>query len=315
MKKLRFISIGLMLPIVTMTSCKKVECMQCECQNGLEETIITCTQVYYPTDDCHIFYYLGGHFYEQNKTNDTNHNGYAMHSGIWTFGGIPGIIRFFLFFDLFDYNNTEKTLIENTSLYLYGHPTYMGHSSNTPTNRHVFNRVVDDWDETTITWNNQPNVDETTSIITDHIPGTMNNPSRSDYIFNLNDILLENGKLRADYKGISCRPYQENVNDYYRQVTFATRESGFKELLPTLKIEYALHLPKIIFENKIFSVTSNEDLKALFNVQYVWTINGEINTGESVCFERTTNRYIVHLQIIITNNIGEITQYCISRTF
>jgi len=49
------------------------------------------------------------------------------------------------------------------------------------------------------------------------------------------------------------------------------------------------------------------------NVQYVWTINGEEKTGEIVYFEN--NVYHVHLQIIITNNIGETTIYDIYKSF
>ena len=229
---------------------------------------------------------------------------------IWTFGGIPGISRFFLHFDLSDYNDTKKTLIENTYLYLYGHPK-VGHSSNTPTNRYVFNRVTGGWKETTITWNNQPDVDETTSVITDHIPGAMNNPSKDDYVFNLNDILLKNRKLIADYKGISCRPHQENIKDYHRMASFAPRELGDESRYPTLKVEYALPMPKINVKRKVFSVTNNEDLKALFeNVQYVWTIGSEEKTGERVSFTNTAGR-AVRLQIIVTNNIGEVSEYSI----
>jgi len=333
-----FLSFGLLLTVglatVVFNSCEKqqeceacqhecpdCECPECDCpkedpiiESG--DSIVTCVQAYYPTDDCHIFYYLGGFFYEQGKTNDTNHNGYALQSQIWTFSGTPGISRFFLYFDLSDYNYTKKTLIESTSLYLYAHPILGGHASNTPTNKHVFNRVVGDWEETTITWNNQPDVDETTNVTTDHIPGSLNNSSKTDYVFNLNNILLENGKLKADYKGISCRPYQENVNDYYRGVTFASREIDNKALFPTLKVEYTLPLPKIKFSKDIFCVISSEDLNALFeNVQYVWTINGEESTGEYVIIKNTTENYTVDLQIIVTNNIGEISTYTISKTF
>ena len=274
----------------------------------------TFAQAYYPTDDVIVVHYAGYNPWG-NDDNTNFADGSSLQSEVWTVGGSPMIVRFYINFDLSGYNNTKSTLIKNTSLYLYGHPTFEDHSSNTPTNQIVFNRVVGDWSEATLTWNNQPDVDETTSVVSDHIPGTLYEPRKDDYVFNLNNILLKNGKLIADYKGISCRPYQEDINDYYRRVTFANSDLGDEARIPTLKMEYTFPLPEIKFENKVFSLTNNEDLKALFeNVQYVWTINGKVKTGESVYFGNFGS-YTVQLQIIITNNVGEIKEYSINRTF
>jgi len=207
------------LALIAMTSCKKDD---------------TFTQVYYPTDDVIVVHYTSNPWGYDDNTNFAGHH--SLQSEIWTVGGSPMIVRFYINFDLSSFNRT--VMIKNIYLHLYGHPTFEDHSSNTPTNQLVFNRVVGDWSEATITWNNQPEVDKTTSVITDHIPGTLNNPRRDDYVFNLNDILLENGKLKADYKGISCRPYMENINDYYRRVTFANSDLGDKSRFPTLEVEY-----------------------------------------------------------------------------
>ena len=293
------------------------DCTPCECQEVeySGDDIITFTQAYYVKEDFSVHHYAGYNIWDyDDNTNHKDKGRTQIQSIIWTVNGTPAMGRFFLNFDLSDYNNTGKTLIENTLLYLYAHPTYENHSSN-KTNRHVFNRIIGDWQET-LTWNNQPEVDVTTSVVTDHIPGTFDEPRRDDYVFNLDDILLENGKLMADYNGISCRPYKEDINDYYRRVTFASRNFGVEALFPTLKIQYVLPLPVIKFENEIFRVTNNDDLKALFkNVQYKWTINGEENTGESFRLESASSSYNVQLQIIITNNIGEISEHNISRTF
>ena len=295
--------------------CECPNCPECECPNCPDDGTITCTQAYYPTDGVRTIHYDGYSSFGNDNTNYAGHNSRSLESGIWTSLGTPCIVRFYINFDLSDYNHTEKTLIENTFLYLYGHPTFSNHSSN-KTNRHVFNRVISEWDEKAITWNHQPNVDETTSIITDHIPGTLDEPRRDDYIFNLNDILLEDKKLKVNYNGISCRPYQENIYDYYRRVAFANHDFEDKAYHPTLKVEYSFPLPKIKFKNNVFSITNNDDLKTLFNnVQYIWTINGEKHTGESILFKTTAHQYNVHLQIVITNNINEISKHDINRTF
>ncbi|MDR0874011.1 MAG: T9SS type B sorting domain-containing protein [Prevotellaceae bacterium] len=271
------------------------------------QSTISCTQAYYPTDDTEVFYYSDG------INNDVTHNGYALQSMIWRFNGTPGIGRFYVKFDLSDNNNTGNTVIKNTDLYLYSHPTFEGHSSN-KTNKHVFNRVTSDWNETTLVWNNQPSADEATSVITNHIPGEIVTPDRTDYTFNLNDILLENGNLHTDYYGIMCRPYSENVNDMYRRITFASKEYGDNAKNPTLKVEYEFPEPTIEFQcSKTFNVANNEDLKTLFdNVQYLWTINGTEYVGDTIKVALSEN-YTANLHIKITNNIGEVCDYYLQK--
>ena len=286
-------------------------CAPCDCQ----DEIIACTQAYYPTGDVDVLHYAGPNHRERDDNTNYVNKHTAIHSSIATDGGTSYISRFYLNFDLNDFYHTKNTQIKNTFLYLYG-DNIEGHWSNTVTeNRHVFNRVVDDWEDTTITWSNQPNVDETTNVITDHIVGTIDDQSTENYVFDLGSILLENGKLRDDFKGISCRPYQEDINDYYRRFSFANRRFGDEALFPTLKVEYEIPL-EIEFKENVFGVTDNEDLELLFdNVQYVWTINGKEYTGKSINLESIDEQYAVRLLIVITNNIGEITEYTISKTF
>ena len=278
-----------------------------------EDVTITCTQAYYPSAEVNVWYLSNN----RDNINNTNYNGLVANltSYIWTHQGTPMIRRFYLNFDLSDYEKTVDVSIKNTDLYLY-HDTWEGNRSNIP-NQHEFHCVISDWDKTIITWNNQPNFDITTSILTDHISGTLNDPDKTtDYIFNLNAILLKNGKLRADYNGIICKPYEEDVNDYYRGMAFSNTISGNEALIPMLKVKYAISLPKIKLENNVFSVTNNEDLEALFkDVKYIWTIDGEEKMGKSVSFGSIANYYTVNLQIIITNNIGEIYEYSTSKTF
>jgi hypothetical protein len=292
--------------IAIMTSCNK---------NEESEGIISCTQVYYPTKNIITIHYSGFNPWERDDHTNYAGKSTALQSCIWTVWGMPCIGRFYINFDLSDYYHTQKTLISTIDLHLFAHPSFENHSSNT-TNRHIFNRVIRNWEEPTLTWANQPEIDQTTQFITDHIPGTLDEPRRDNYLFNLNTILLEKGKLRTDYHGISCRPYQEHINDFYRRMTFASRDFGNEAFHPTLKVVYAFPQPTIKFENKVFSINNNEDLMVLFkNVQSVWTINGEEYAGESVHFESVAQQYNVYLRIIITNNIGEISEININSSF
>ncbi|MDR2840489.1 MAG: DNRLRE domain-containing protein, partial [Paludibacter sp.] len=271
---------------------------------------ITCTQAYYTTADALVACRQPADDAQNNSNKGT---GTYIVSDIWTWDGIPGIERFYINFDLSDFNLTSNAHITNADLYLFG-IGFRGNSSNTATNKHIFNRVNQSWGEYTITWNNQPTIDASTSVITPQIPGTMNNPAYwVDYVFNMNNILLNNGYLYSDYQGISCRPYQENVNNYYRCMAFASKEYPDSTKHPILKVKYEIPMPKINFDCNTFYISQNEDLNVLFdNVQYLWTINGVEYAGDTI-YTNLTGNSDISLHIKITNNVGEVCDYFITE--
>ncbi|MDR0830658.1 MAG: DNRLRE domain-containing protein, partial [Prevotellaceae bacterium] len=282
-----------------------IEVRLCEENN---DSVIACTQAYYTTADAPVACRQPAD--SQNTSNKGNQN-YVV-SDIWTWSGTPGIERFYLNFDLSDFNLTSNSQIANADLYLFG-IDFRGNASN-KTNKHVFNRVTQAWGEYTITWNNQPTIDATTSMITPHISGTMDNPAYwVNYVFSMNNILINGGGLYANYNGISCRPYQENINDYYRLMTFASKEYSDQTKHPYLKVEYETPMPEITVECEKIYVSRNEDLEILFdNVQYIWTVNGVEYVGDTIT-TGLSGSLNVTLHIIITNNLGEVCDYFIEK--
>ena len=79
----------------------------------------------------------------------------------WTEGGVPGIDRSLFAFDL---SQLPSEIIVNSALLsLYYAPQYNGltHSTLSGSNECIIQRIINSWDESTVTWNNQPS---TTSV-------------------------------------------------------------------------------------------------------------------------------------------------------
>jgi len=276
------------------------------------ETKITCTQAYYPSADAMTMDLVNQNSSYYGPTRITNYGNYTNISSVWTFDGDPGIERFYLNFDLSDYYKTINTKILNTDLYLYAVDDGGGTQGAlcNRDNKYEFHRVISAWGEYTITWNNSPTIDAQ-MMLTQHIPSNYPTPNLQDYVFNLNSILINGNTLFPDYQGIMCKPYQEDFNSYYRRVNFWSREATNEEDRPKLKVEYQFPAPQISYNNttNTISVTNNNDLELLFNnVQYNWTINGKNYTGINVT-PKINSIYIIYLQVIITNNIGEDCTY------
>lgn len=71
----------------------------------------------------------------------------------WTYQGVFGITRSFLSFDLSCV--PAGTIISEARLDLYFNPT-SGHEGHSGLNESYLRRITESWEETTLTWNNQP---------------------------------------------------------------------------------------------------------------------------------------------------------------
>ena len=90
----------------------------------------------------------------------------------WTSSGTPFVTRSFI-----DFNITtipENALIDSAkiSLYVHGNTAHGdGHASLTGSNEFQLQRVISDWEENSVTWNNQP---ETTTLNQKTLPESTN---------------------------------------------------------------------------------------------------------------------------------------------
>ena len=91
----------------------------------------------------------------------------------------------------------------------------------------------EDWSESTITWNNQPDVFLENQI---HVPASSTSPSYEDYTINVSDFLRKWLCGENENYGMQIRLVTE---DYYRMLCFASKENANSDLWPFLEVEYA----------------------------------------------------------------------------
>lgn len=107
---------------------------------------------------------VNSHFHENNYE---NHRG--LYSAGWTWSGNYGTVRSFIEFDLTEIPSGIEIL--EAKLSFYNDPgnnrflTDGDHSNLTNSNASYLNLVTEPWDESTITWENQPDFDATTGIV------------------------------------------------------------------------------------------------------------------------------------------------------
>jgi hypothetical protein len=183
-------------------------------------------------------------------------------------------------------------------------------------NRYDLNRVISGWKSNETSWDAQPEVDTNTSIVTKDLSPEGNTENYDSFEINVTDILLEAGKLKSDFNGISGRCHDESLDGYLRRMTFATNEFEYDGFQPTLKVEYALPVPQIVFNNNTITVSNVTDLEKLFpgKVVYHWDIDGNYYEGKSVNITRNGDCNVT-LRVEITNNLGEMAGYELHATY
>lgn len=279
---------------------------------------ISCAQAYYPSQDTKVFYLTNEHHHEFGHASDSNYaHGVHLSAQIWTWDGYPGMEHAYLDFDL---PRTQPS-VSNVNLYLYNpytdHP-YTNHSSNasSPPNQLVFNRIMEAWNEKTLTWNNQPAIFESPSFVSNVISGTTDEPRYDDLVFNLNNIYIEDGKLAYDFYGVSFRCFQESISSYYRKACFASSRHSDTASWPHLNVEYQFPSPVIkrTVPNR-FTLEHSDDITELFDkIEYLWTINGRSYEGQSVVVN-PEDRYNIRVTMSIINMLGEVCSFDFSETY
>lgn len=285
---------------------------------------ITCTQVYYPSDDIAV------RFLKNNTNNKNNLN--PLQNGdpskyldamVWTWSGEPGIGRSFLNFDLSAIKNTTNSSINHADLHLYNSGAVINHSSHYPkgssgyVNQIAFNRVISPWSETTTTWSNQPGIDNASSIIPPVFIGETNvlPPNYDNLSINLDGILLNSdGSLKPNYHGISMRQVNDVIDSWWRQVHFASSRADNPDYRPKLDVEYKMLAPDIMLsDDNVLEVFNSNDIESIFNnVQYEWIVNNRAYSGKTITVI-PAEKYIILLDIIIINNVGDSCTHTIIK--
>lgn len=161
----------------------------------------------------------------------------------WTYQGNLTIVRGLIYFDIYS-AIPANAVITSATLSLYHHTSVsnIGHSTLSGSNESWLRRITIPWNETTVTWNNQPSYTTQNQV---YLPATTNDTM--DYpnidVTNLINDILNNPT--SSYGII----FMQNTEQYYRSMLFAS--SNAPEINKRPKLEICYHLNSNIPENNL----------------------------------------------------------------
>jgi hypothetical protein len=151
----------------------------------------------------------------------------------WTNTGIPVTVRGLIEFDLSEIPSNATIDSAYLSLYSYDSPSNGSHSSLSGTNASILLRIIDDWSESTVTWNNQPSTTNKNIVFLQEP-----NESIQHYLnINVTSLIRDATSDTITTFGLMIRLVEE---EYYRRMVFASSDNENSELHPFLTIYYSI---------------------------------------------------------------------------
>lgn len=151
----------------------------------------------------------------------------------WTSSGLPFLTRSFLDFDFSAI--PENAMIDSAKISLFAHGSVAhgdGHAALEGTNEFFLERVITEWDEHTITWNNQP---ETTTLSQRLVPASSD--QYQDYTINVTELVRDIYQSPSESYGFRISLRTEEV---YKRVFFATSDIPEENRRPKIEIYYTV---------------------------------------------------------------------------
>lgn len=150
----------------------------------------------------------------------------------WTWNGNPRRYRGLIDFDLSVL--PENSVIEEGRLYLYGDKSNTGstsgHSTMSGSNESDFNRIQSSWQEATVTWDTQPNIDPNPFATL-----AQSTTQYQDYQLDVTQELVDKQANPSNHHGFML---QLVTKQHYRAMIFASRKNADTTLHPRLRIIY-----------------------------------------------------------------------------
>lgn len=269
---------------------------------------ISCTQTHFPINDAMTW---------SNHANVCYGDWDYVEPCIWTWDGSPGLRRGYVDFDIQYINSIVNSDINSMTLDLLNPFSTQWEGYMWIDHHNIFNlcRTIEAWDESTITWNNQPDFSLSEMVQMGPIPineGVHTNDNITDIdVYNL---LVDNaGAVESDYNGIAFIMTTENINNIYQCIGFASKEYVDSSYWPRLNISYTFPEPVVNYdESGVFSVENVDDLELVFDdIEYQWEIQGNMFYGNPVnCTIDCQNPdSSFNLTIRIINSIGDECLY------
>ncbi|MCX6897031.1 MAG: DNRLRE domain-containing protein, partial [Verrucomicrobia bacterium] len=195
----------------------------------------------------------------------------------WTWSGDPGAIRCLLQFDLSSI--PSNAVITDARLSLYNNPASTecgGQSlSLSGSNAAVLQRITGTWNETTVTWNNQPattNVNEVSLL-------QSVNPNQDYVNLDVTAMLSDMVQNPSSSFGFMIKLLNEN---YYRSMIFASSDYSDCTKHPKLEITYNVLNPIHVLTIKPDASTSQD---ALIQVRNSDPTIANLNVSTATSFE------------------------------
>jgi len=168
-------------------------------------------------------------------------------SDSWTFGGDPGIVRSIFEFDLKQVPENAIITSAKLSLFAWDSPEYsLGlHWFSDGSNASWLERVTSNWNESTVTWNNQPSTTTTNSVT---LPEST---SQTQNYLDINVIQLVQDMINDPSSSFGFM-LKLQTEDGYRRMNFCSSDHVNNAYHPKLVITYTL--PDIVSDIKTQSV-------------------------------------------------------------
>ena len=200
------------------------------------------TYKFYPTDDAFVNTNDWGNCLGWENENNGNKNHIRIDT--WTYhelGCGTGMHRTFIKFDFNITDNNSKYLYDNRAVLKLFHYSqthwYTGAASE---NELFICMPKEDWSETTITWNNQPNVFSENQI---HVATGPTGETSIDYVINVSDFLRKWFCGENENYGMQIRLVTEEI--IIEGCVLHQKENANSDLWPFIEAEYAkIEAPK-----------------------------------------------------------------------
>ncbi len=187
-------------------------------------------------------------------------NNFGIHPDIlasaWTYGGIPGVLRTLIEFDLSVIPNGAAIISADLSLFFNPTSANAGHSNLSGPNTSILQRVTSSWDEMTVTWNTQPTTTTGNEVtLAQSISNTQDYPD-----IDVTALVQDMVNNPSTSFGFMIRLITES---YYRSLLFASSDNADSTNWPKLEICYVasqinpIECLRIVKEQKISDTQGN----------------------------------------------------------
>ncbi len=170
---------------------------------------------------------------QSEPNNDDTNFGTSDHieAAAWTYSGNSGVVRsFFEFGELATLPANATILSASLSLYAMDQPAWQ-HSALSGSNDGWLERVTSSWDESTVTWNNQP-----ASTTQNRVPLAASTSATQNYLnIDVTDLVQDMIDFPSSSHGFILKL---NTESQYRRLGFASSDHSDSNLHPKLIIQY-----------------------------------------------------------------------------